>query len=92
MSVEDASRGIDTQGSPPLAKAWADMAKAGVKRIQSADIAVSAKRRENWKILILSGGGFLGRVRSMKAEDRESPLRCSRGDAKHRPASTRPRP
>jgi nicotinamidase/pyrazinamidase len=38
--VEDACRGIDTQGS--LAKAWADMAKAGVKRVQSADIAVSA--------------------------------------------------
>ena len=37
--VEDACRGIDTQGS--LAKAWADMAKAGVKRIQSSDIAVS---------------------------------------------------
>jgi nicotinamidase/pyrazinamidase len=36
--VEDACRGIDTQGS--LAKAWADMAKAGVKRIQSSDIAV----------------------------------------------------
>ena len=36
--VEDACRGIDTQGS--LAKAWADMAKAGVKRIQSGDIAV----------------------------------------------------
>jgi nicotinamidase/pyrazinamidase len=36
--IEDACRGIDTQGS--LAKAWADMAKAGVKRIQSADIAV----------------------------------------------------
>ncbi|QDW41735.1 bifunctional nicotinamidase/pyrazinamidase [Bradyrhizobium sp. KBS0727] len=35
--VEDACRGIDTQGS--MAKAWADMAKAGVKRIQSADIA-----------------------------------------------------
>ncbi|CCE08145.1 putative pyrazinamidase/nicotinamidase [Bradyrhizobium sp. STM 3843] len=35
--VEDACRGIDTQGS--LAKAWADMAEAGVKRIQSADIA-----------------------------------------------------
>ena len=32
--VEDACRGIDTQGS--LAKAWADMAKAGVNRIQSA--------------------------------------------------------
>jgi nicotinamidase/pyrazinamidase len=36
--VEDACRGIDTQGS--LAKAWKDMAKAGVKRIQSNDIAV----------------------------------------------------
>jgi len=36
--VEDACRGIDTQGS--LAKAWTDMAKAGVKRIQSTDIAV----------------------------------------------------
>ena len=35
--VEDACRGIDTQGS--LAKAWADMARAGVKRIQSGDIA-----------------------------------------------------
>ena len=35
--VEDACRGLDTQGS--LAKAWDDMAKAGVKRIQSADIA-----------------------------------------------------
>ena len=35
--IEDACRGIDTQGS--LAKAWADMTKAGVKRIQSADIA-----------------------------------------------------
>src|SRR6201995_3173480 len=34
--VEDAFRGIDTQGS--MAKAWADMAKAGVKRIQSGDI------------------------------------------------------
>jgi nicotinamidase/pyrazinamidase len=37
--IEDACRGIDTQGS--LAKAWADMAKAGVKRIQSGDIATS---------------------------------------------------
>jgi nicotinamidase/pyrazinamidase len=36
--VEDACRGIDTQGS--MAKAWADMAKAGVKRIQSSDILV----------------------------------------------------
>ena len=35
--VEDACRGIDTQGS--MAKAWADMATAGVTRIQSADIA-----------------------------------------------------
>ncbi|MCC8978642.1 bifunctional nicotinamidase/pyrazinamidase [Bradyrhizobium acaciae] len=35
--VEDACRGIDTQGS--LAKAWDDMAKAGVKRIKSSDIA-----------------------------------------------------
>src|SRR4051794_1597095 len=35
--VEDGCRGIDTQGS--LAKAWADMTKAGVKRIQSAEIA-----------------------------------------------------
>jgi nicotinamidase/pyrazinamidase len=35
--IEDACRGIDTQGS--LAKAWADMSKAGVKRVQSADIA-----------------------------------------------------
>jgi nicotinamidase/pyrazinamidase len=35
--IEDACRGIDTQGS--LAKAWADMDAAGVKRIQSSDIA-----------------------------------------------------
>ncbi len=35
--VEDACRGIDTQGS--LAKAWSDMDKAGVKRVQSSDIA-----------------------------------------------------
>jgi nicotinamidase/pyrazinamidase len=35
--VEDGCRGIDTERS--LARAWADMAKAGVKRIQSADIA-----------------------------------------------------
>jgi nicotinamidase/pyrazinamidase len=34
--IEDACRGIDTGGS--LAKAWADMATAGVKRIQSADL------------------------------------------------------
>ena len=41
--IEDACRGIDTQGS--LAKAWADMTKAGVKRIQSGDIAVSGLMR-----------------------------------------------
>ena len=35
--IEDACRGIDTQGS--LAKAWDAMKKAGVKRIQSADLA-----------------------------------------------------
>jgi len=34
--IEDACRGIDTQGS--LAKAWADMETAGVKRIQSGDL------------------------------------------------------
>jgi nicotinamidase/pyrazinamidase len=37
--VEDACRGIDANGS--LAKAWADTAKAGVKRIQSSDLAIS---------------------------------------------------
>jgi nicotinamidase/pyrazinamidase len=36
--IEDACRGIDPQGS--RAKAWTDMTKAGVKRIQSGDIAV----------------------------------------------------
>lgn len=35
--IEDACRGIDTGGS--LATAWADMASAGVERIQSSDIA-----------------------------------------------------
>jgi nicotinamidase/pyrazinamidase len=35
--VEDACRGIDINGS--IAKAWEDMAKLGVKRIQSSDIA-----------------------------------------------------
>ena len=35
--IEDACRGIDTGGS--LAKAWADMESAGVKRIQSGDLA-----------------------------------------------------
>jgi nicotinamidase/pyrazinamidase len=34
--IEDASRGIDLNGS--VAKAWADMAKAGVRRIQSTDL------------------------------------------------------
>jgi nicotinamidase/pyrazinamidase len=37
LVVEDACRGIDTGGS--LAKAWADMKAAGVKRIQSSDLA-----------------------------------------------------
>src|SRR6267142_1761969 len=36
LVVEDACRGIDTQGS--LARAWADMSSAGVKRIQSSDL------------------------------------------------------
>ena len=36
--IEDATRGIDLNGS--LAAAWAKMTKAGVKRIQSSDIAV----------------------------------------------------
>jgi nicotinamidase/pyrazinamidase len=36
--VEDACRGIDTNGS--LAKAWDQMTKAGVKRIRSADLSV----------------------------------------------------
>jgi nicotinamidase/pyrazinamidase len=35
--VENACRAIDTDGS--LAKAWSDMDKAGVKRIQSTDLA-----------------------------------------------------
>jgi len=35
--VEDACRAIDTDGS--LAKAWKDMTAAGVKRIQSSDLA-----------------------------------------------------
>ncbi len=35
--IEDACRGIDAQGS--LAKAWDDMAAAGVRRITSAEIA-----------------------------------------------------
>ena len=37
LVVEDASRGIDLGGS--LAKAWADMKKAGVQRIQSSDVS-----------------------------------------------------
>src|SRR2546425_2018346 len=36
LVVEDACRGIDNQGS--LAKAWAAMSLAGVKRIQSTDL------------------------------------------------------
>jgi len=36
LVVEDACRGIDTGGS--LGKAWAQMKKAGVKRMQSADL------------------------------------------------------
>jgi nicotinamidase/pyrazinamidase len=36
--VEDACRGIDVGGS--LSKAWADMTAAGVKKIQSSDLAV----------------------------------------------------
>jgi nicotinamidase/pyrazinamidase len=36
--VEDACRGIDAMGS--MAKAWADMTKAGVKKIQSSDLAI----------------------------------------------------
>lgn len=35
--IEDLCRGIDTQGS--LAKAWLDMNKMGVKRVQSSGIA-----------------------------------------------------
>ena len=35
--IEDACRGIDTYGS--LGKAWAQMQKAGVKRMQSGDLA-----------------------------------------------------
>ena len=34
--IEDASRGIDLRGS--LAAAWTDMEKAGVKRVQSAEL------------------------------------------------------
>jgi nicotinamidase/pyrazinamidase len=37
--IEDACRGIDTQGS--LAKAWTRMKEAGVRRIQSSDLALS---------------------------------------------------
>ncbi len=36
--IEDACRGIDTNGS--LAKAWEQMKAAGVRRIQSSDVAV----------------------------------------------------
>ncbi|QQS12541.1 MAG: bifunctional nicotinamidase/pyrazinamidase [Rhodospirillales bacterium] len=37
LVIEDASRGIDAQGS--MAAAWKNMLEAGVKRIKSADIA-----------------------------------------------------
>ena len=37
--IEDACRGIDLNGS--LKAAWAQMAKAGVTRIQSSDIATA---------------------------------------------------
>jgi nicotinamidase/pyrazinamidase len=37
LVIEDACRGIDTQGS--LAKAWAEMKAASVQRIQSTDLA-----------------------------------------------------
>ena len=36
--IEDACRGIDTHGS--LAAAWRSMAKAGVRRIQSSNLAI----------------------------------------------------
>jgi nicotinamidase/pyrazinamidase len=36
--IDDACRGIDTHGS--LAAAWNSMAKAGVQRIQSSDLAI----------------------------------------------------
>jgi nicotinamidase/pyrazinamidase len=36
LVIEDASRGIDIGGS--LAKAWAAMGEAGVKRVQSKDL------------------------------------------------------
>jgi nicotinamidase/pyrazinamidase len=36
--IEDACRGIDTEGS--MEKAWADLTRAGVRRIQSGDIAI----------------------------------------------------
>jgi len=38
--IEDACRGIDLKGS--VDKAWKDMEKTGVKRIQSSDIVVAA--------------------------------------------------
>jgi nicotinamidase/pyrazinamidase len=37
--IEDACRGIDVQGS--LGKAWSDMQAAGVRRMQSSDIATT---------------------------------------------------
>jgi nicotinamidase/pyrazinamidase len=38
LVIEDATRGIDTEGS--LARAWEDMAGAGVERTQSTDIEI----------------------------------------------------
>jgi len=37
LVIEDACRGIDSNGS--LAKAWDQMTKAGVKRIRSGDLS-----------------------------------------------------
>ena len=42
VMVEDACRGIDTNGS--LAAAWEAMARAGVQRIQSSELAAPAAR------------------------------------------------
>jgi nicotinamidase/pyrazinamidase len=38
LVIEDATRGIDAGGS--LARAWAEMARAGIARISASDIAV----------------------------------------------------
>ena len=45
--VEDACRGIDTNGS--LAAAWTAMEKAGVKRITSEDVSIDSLTSV-WKI------------------------------------------